>query len=283
MLAQAGPAGARAGCCRWRWPRTSCILTGLLFFTGGPFNPFSFLYLVHIALAAVVLRAAWTWALVALSLVCSGALFYAHVWLKLDYSDPGKHAQHMRMHLEGMWIAFAVAAAFIVYFVTRVRRALAGGRPTGDSAPWRRNERLAALATLAAGAAHELATPLGTIAVVARELERTAERQGPATAGLEDLRLIRAQVERCRTILDQMAADAGASRRRGIRARSACGELVALARSASCRPSRRSRPISTTAATATLLAVPPRALAQALRGSIKNAQDASAARARGAR
>jgi hypothetical protein len=72
------------------------VLTGLLFFTGGPFNPFSFLCLVHIALAAVVLRSAWTWALVGLSLVCSGALFYGHVWLKLDYSDPAKHMQHMR-------------------------------------------------------------------------------------------------------------------------------------------------------------------------------------------
>jgi two-component system sensor histidine kinase RegB len=253
----------------WMLPLTLAldvfILTGLLFFTGGPFNPFSFLYLVHIALAAVVLPAAWTWALVALSLVCSGALFYGHVWLRLDYSDPTKHAQHMRMHMEGMWIAVAVASAFIVYFVTRIRRAL----QTERALAWR-NERLAALGTLAAGAAHELATPLGTIAVVARELTRQAE--GAGAASLEDLRLIRGQVERCRIILNQMAAGAGeaageAAQPVGI------GALVAEAvRELAPEPP---VAIHMRADAATAVAVPPRALGRALRGIVKNAQEAS--------
>ena len=152
--------GARAGsgwvgrCSEWMLPATLAldvvILTGLLFFTGGPFNPFSFLYLVHIALAAVVLRARWTWALVALSLVCSGALFYAHVWLKLDYSDPAKpRAAHA--HAPGGHVGrrSAVAAAFIVYFVTR-DPAGAGAGGTRRRAP-ARNERLASLAHAGGG------------------------------------------------------------------------------------------------------------------------------------
>ncbi len=251
------------------------MLTGLLFFTGGPFNPFSFLYLVHIALGAVVLRPVWTWSLVGLSLVCSGALFYGHVWLKLDYSDPTSHAQHMRMHLEGMWIAFAVAAGFIVYFVTRVRRALS--RREADLAAERalaaRNERLASLATLAAGAAHELATPLGTIAVVARELERVTERQGPGPA-LEDIRLIRAQVDRCRAILSQLASDAGASAGESF-VRTTLSEVVALALDGlpAEPPVRTDLP----AGQAREILVPRRALAQALRAVMKNAQDASGA------
>src|SRR5262249_42066091 len=72
-------------------------------------------------------------------------------------------------------------------------------------------ERLAALTTLAAGAAHELGTPLGTIAVAAKELERALARlDGLNAVSLrDDARLIRDEVERCRRILDQMASDAG--------------------------------------------------------------------------
>ena len=115
------------------------LFSALLYLTGGPNNPFSFLYLIPIALASITVRAAWTWALVALSLACSGFLFAAHEPLPL-----GDHARHMSLHLQGMWVAFGVAAAFIVYFLLRVRRALerhearagrgAGGGPAPGAA-----------------------------------------------------------------------------------------------------------------------------------------------------
>jgi two-component system, sensor histidine kinase RegB len=172
-------------------------LSGLLYFTGGPENPFSFLYLVLIAIAAITLRSAGTWALVLLSLASSAVLFARHRPLPVT----GNHAEHMALHLRGMWVAFGVAAAFIVYFLLRMRAELEASRSLAA-----RQERLASLATLAAGAAHELATPLSTIAVVARELERQA-----ATTGLDaaDVRLMREEVERCRQILARMRIDAG--------------------------------------------------------------------------
>jgi two-component system sensor histidine kinase RegB len=74
------------------------------------------------------------------------------------------------------------------------------------------SEKLASLATLATGAAHELSTPLSTIAVVAKELERALSRPDAASLGdtvQSDARLIRREVERCREILQRMAADAG--------------------------------------------------------------------------
>jgi two-component system, sensor histidine kinase RegB len=185
------------------------LLTALLYLSGGPFNPFSTLYLVNVALAAVLLPARWAWGLLMASLLAFGSLF-----LLYRLPAPGglplpSHAELMRLHIEGMWVAFALAAGFIVYFVQRVRRALAAREAelarARDLAS--RREKVTALATLAAGAAHELATPLSTIAVVAKEVEE-ALAMGPQEVRA-DLQLVRAQVERCRLILQRMAAGAG--------------------------------------------------------------------------
>ena len=179
------------------------VLTALLYFTGGPFNPMSSLYLVHIALAAGVLRPRWTWLLVGLSAGSFGLLFVKHVFLPVVE----QHMEHMRLHVQGMWMAYALTAGLTVYFVGRVRLALARREAelTAARELAERQARLASLATLAAGAAHELATPLGTIATAAKELAR-ALTDGPAA---EDARLIRAQVDRCRAILNQMSEGSG--------------------------------------------------------------------------
>jgi two-component system sensor histidine kinase RegB len=244
------------------------VLTALLYFSGGPFNPFSFLYLVQIALAAVVLRARWTWMLVLLSLACSALLFAVHRELTLDGNS---HAEHMSFHLRGMWVAFGVAAAFIVYFLMRVTRALAARDAdlTAARHAAAQQERLASLATLAAGAAHELATPLSTIALAAKELERQITGEG---ALADDVKLIRAQVERCREILERMAADAGQSAGEGMAPVSVeelvKGSLVGL----------RNQPpidVALDGVAATTLTLPRRAIAQALHGLLRNAQDAS--------
>ena len=243
------------------------LLTALLHLTGGPFNPFSFLYLVEIALAAVILRARWTWTLVLVSLVGSGALFVGPREALTSRGD------HMQLHLRGMWVAFGVAATFIVYFLMRVRRDLEARELDLVAAQRRgaRQERLASLATLAAGAAHELATPLGTIALAAKELERRLTTIADADA-VEDVQLIRAQVSRCRGILDSMAAEAGQSA--GEPSRDVpVADLLRLA-----VDGLRAEPpieVDVTAINGQRLRVPPRAVAQAVKSLLKNAQDAS--------
>jgi two-component system sensor histidine kinase RegB len=186
------------------------LLTALLWLTGGTSNPFTTVYLVYIALAAVTLGSRWTWTIAALSVAG-----YAILFAITPPADP--HAAHqpadeLSGHLAGMWVAFLSAAVLIGFFVTRVRealdqreRALAEARQVAAA-----QERLASLTTLAAGAAHELATPLATIAVASKELMRAAE----ATANpalIDDAGLIRAQVERCRQILDHMSGRADAN------------------------------------------------------------------------
>jgi two-component system sensor histidine kinase RegB len=180
------------------------LLTLLLQFSGGSANPFSPLYLLHIALAAVVLSLRATAAIGALSVACYGALFFAPA------SPASHHEHHMQSHLEGMWVALALTAVFTVYFVNRISRALADRERELDEERERtsRAERLASLATLAAGAAHELSTPLSTIAVASNELVRAIGPDGPDRIKSDAL-LIRSEVKRCREVLQQMAVDLG--------------------------------------------------------------------------
>src|SRR5678815_342837 len=181
------------------------LLTLLLALSGGPSNPFSVLYLVDVALGAVVLTPALTWALLGLALLCFGALFLPMPW------SPGAalgHAELMELHLRGMWVAFALAGCTLVAFVLRVRRALAEREAelTRERERAQRRDRLASLATLAAGTAHALGSPLSTIAVAAHELERRL-RSIPEAA--DDARLIREQVDRCREALARMSTESG--------------------------------------------------------------------------
>lgn len=251
------------------------LLTGLLYLTGGPFNPFSFLYLVNAALGAVVLRPARAWTLAALSLSCFALLFVGHRPLALGAAGHAHDGDaSMLVHLRGMWVAFGVTAGFIVYFIQRVTRALAARDAELASARARRarEDRLASLATLAAGAAHELATPLSTIAVVARELERQLAVSGTSETA-EDARLIRSQVARCRDILDQMSADAGGSTGEAL----ATADLGTLIEEAVQGASTRNRIHIDTPEDARVrtVRVPVRALTRAIRSVVKNACEAS--------
>ena len=91
------------------------ILTGLLYLTGGPHNPFAFLYLVQIALAAVLVRALWTWMLVGLSFVGFGILIVAYQPMAIPEDN----------RVIGAWVALGVASAFVVHFLLRITAALA--------------------------------------------------------------------------------------------------------------------------------------------------------------
>jgi two-component system sensor histidine kinase RegB len=116
-------------------------------------------------------------------------------------------------HLRAMWIAFTVAAGLIAYFVVRLASEVEGRDRELAEVRERagRHERLASLTTLAAGAAHELGTPLATVAVVAKELERALDGlpEARAVSMREDVTLIRRELDRCRTILNGMAARSG--------------------------------------------------------------------------
>ena len=183
-------------------------LTALLYFSGGPNNPFSFLYLIHAALAAVTLSTRLTWLVGVTAISAMGALFWGHHGM-------GDHHHHgpeeMRMHVRGMWVACALGAVFIVYFIGRIRGSLAAVHSALERArrDAERARRVASLTTLAAGAAHELATPLATIAVAAREMERQIEGDKGREAFADDAKLIRQETARCHAVLERLSVAAG--------------------------------------------------------------------------
>lgn len=251
------------------------VLTILLDLTGGVSNPFSTLYLVNVALAAVLLPPRWSWALMGSSLAAFATLFVHE-----EVVGPSHHLRShvdgghmMSAHLRGMWVAFALAAVFIVFFVQRVSSQLAARERELQLTRARsaRREKLASLATLAAGAAHELSTPLSTIAIVAKELQRSlaAEKLPPEVR--EDLQLVRDQVARCRDILDRMAAHAGENVGEPLAELTVHAWIDAALEGFAGRARVRVEVPEPRAA----LVGPPRALAETLRGLVKNAVQAS--------
>jgi two-component system sensor histidine kinase RegB len=195
------------------------LLTAQLAALGGATNPFSVLYLVYITLSSVVLSARWTLAIAALAIAGFALLFLVPA--------EASHAHHagapaLGGHLQGMWAAFVLAAALTAFFVRRISATIASQREQiatlRETAA--RHARLASLATLAAGAAHELNSPLSTIAVAAHEASLRAgqlvESAAEAGAGAADrsravaadLALILEEVDRCQQILHRLAARA---------------------------------------------------------------------------
>jgi two-component system sensor histidine kinase RegB len=193
------------------WSAEAALLTGLLDITGGPFNPFIVMYVTYVWLAFVTLSPRWGVLVALVSTVGFG-------WLVIDHVN-AEMAEHHRLndfptHLFTMWLAGAAIAELVAHYVSRARAALALRQQQLDEARERalRSEHLAALTTLAAGAAHELSTPLATIAVAARELERHAGRLSQELPLVEplkdDAKLIRTEVDRCQVILDGMSGRA---------------------------------------------------------------------------
>lgn len=185
------------------------LLTGLLLAAGGSSNPFSIFYLVHVALGGLLLGARGAWLMAFLTAALYGLLFF------LPAGPLEAHSMHMHgassLHLQGMWVAFALGAAFVATFVSGLARALAvrDAELTRMRGRAERSERLAALSTFSANAAHEIGSPLATIAVVAHELERSLGRLPDSAPHVEDAQLIRREVERCRNMVRDLTQRGG--------------------------------------------------------------------------
>ena len=205
------------------------VLTVLLYYGGGSTNPFVSLYLLPLVIAATTLPRRYTWGMAALTLACYSLLMIWYVPLpgghmQHDAMPPMDHSNHQTSatnvseafasplqdafstHVFGMWLGFLISAVVVAYFVVEMARAVRvrDKQLTQIREETLRNERIVALGTQAAGAAHELGTPLSTISVVISEMRHDcadSEQQ-------ENLVILDDQVKNCKRILNSLLSHA---------------------------------------------------------------------------
>ncbi len=174
-------------------------LAGLLYFTGGLQNPFSFLFLAPVLISATALPARFTFGLGVLAVACASVLFFFHLPLPWDSDDP---LVLPPIYLVGVWLSIVLAigvTSLYSFQVTEEARKLADALAATELV-LTREQHLAQLDGLAAAAAHELGTPLATIFLISRELEKTVKDASFAA----DLKTLREQTQRCRDILSKI-------------------------------------------------------------------------------
>ena len=186
-------------------------LTSILYYSGGASNPFVYFFLLPMAISAAALPQAYTWVIALISAASYTALMLWRV--EVPEFNNFHTTSAMDIHAFGMWVGFVVLSALFATFVSAMAqtvrerdRHLARLRETAL-----RDERVVAVATLAAGAAHELSTPLATMAVVTGEISREYPKESyPALH--RDLGILRDQIVRCKEALSVISASAGAAR-----------------------------------------------------------------------
>jgi len=192
------------------------ILAALMYFAGGYTNPFVSLFLLPLVVTAAVLPQTYTWLIALLTIACYTLLIFYYRPLPMEPLNMSVNNQQFGLHVMGMWFSFLLSAGLILFFVVRMAsslrerdRALALAREKALH-----DEHLVAMGTLATGAAHELGTPLATMAVLANELKYDYA-DDPAL--IEKAEIFRDQLNRCKTIISEISASTGQARGEGGR------------------------------------------------------------------
>ncbi|KFG92160.1 Histidine kinase [Sphingobium herbicidovorans NBRC 16415] len=186
------------------------LLTAQLYLSGGATNPFITLYLLQVALGAVLLDRLSIWGIVLMSMLCAALLSFAYRPLGLTDALEG----HLfDLHIVGTWICLAMIAILLVLFMTRVTGNLQARE--AYLAQLRQQaaeeEHIVRMGLLASGAAHELGTPLSQLAVVLGDWRRMPEITDHPPM-VEEVEEMQAAVQRCKAIVTGILLSAGEAR-----------------------------------------------------------------------
>jgi len=199
------------------------VLSVLLYYGGGSTNPFISLFLLPLVIAAATLPHSYTWTMTCITTGCYTLLMKFYVPLPMMYGAtnktqmsemPGMAMSHtmpsdngFSLHILGMWMGFVISAVVVSYFVVRMAHAVRERDETLTKIREEtlRNERIVALGIQAAGAAHEMGTPLSTMAVVIGELKYD---QVVAPEWSDNLEILDSQIQTCKRILGKLLSNA---------------------------------------------------------------------------
>jgi two-component system sensor histidine kinase RegB len=179
------------------------LLSGLLYCYGGYANPFSMMFLVYVTLAAFFLNGAWTWWSFALSSLGFVLLFFFHIPIAGMDAHHHSGGGDFSLHLHGMLFAFLIIGSLVSVFLTKMSDALEIQATQLALFEKRKGleDNFISVATLAAGAAHELSTPIATMSLIADDMCRDLQSD---TRWNGDVSLLSEQLARCTRILESM-------------------------------------------------------------------------------
>jgi two-component system sensor histidine kinase RegB len=181
-------------------------LASLLYFTGGSANPFVSLFLLQVIIGATILSSTYTWLLAVIAI--------SYYTLLMQYNIPIAYMyryhidDYFHLHVQGMWGGFVLSAILVAYFVTKLSRAIRERDATIHSHYEQilKDSFIVTLGAQATSTAHELGTPLSTIAIIAKELENEYHNLPELKNRLS---LLREQVSRCKDSLSNLSASTG--------------------------------------------------------------------------
>ena len=186
------------------------FLSALLFYSGGIANPFIFLYLLQIAVGAVLLKPRYIWAMVALTCLCFVVLTVGNRPLILpDLVGPALSLHY----IGGLLVCFTLNAALLVIFIHRIGKNLRqrDARLSDLRQSTAEQEHIVRMGLLASGAAHELSTPLATLSVILGDWSHSAPLATDQVLA-DEIKMMQLQLQRCKTIVSGILMSAGEMR-----------------------------------------------------------------------
>lgn len=206
-----------------------CGITIMLYLTGGASNPIIWVFLLPLIVTGIMLPQAYAWNMVILTSSAYTVLIAYNIPLPAiepHLTDPKmlsvemQHKLHVlndknyfNLHIFGMWFGFVFSAGLVAYFVVELSKTLRDKERTLAEVRENelRNERVVSLATLAASAAHDMGTPLGTMAIVTHEIRQDfPEHDYPDLQA--QMKILEQQILRCKSALSVMSASGGEMR-----------------------------------------------------------------------